>query len=319
MWVWDKNRPTRIIPRTEVHTTQDVTIEELKTDGEIDTTLPIGLRADRRVAGLVLLAIDVGNTQTVVGLYDGERLADHWRTASVRSQTADELAVELSGLLAVRGRSFADVDCHGGVVRRPAACGRSCAGMARTHFGHEALIVAPGVETGLPLLVDNPHEVGPDRVANCVAALALRPGPLMVVDFGTAINFDAVSAAGEFVGGAIAPGVEVSMRRARRARRPAVRDRAGGAAGAAIGREHRREHAVRARSSAAPGWWTGWWAGSARAGWRRPRGRHGRPGRRDRAPLRDHRHGRAVAHARRATPDLGAKSGGVTLGVTAVR
>jgi type III pantothenate kinase len=83
--------------------------------------------------------------------------------------------------------------------------------MARTHLGHEALIVGPGVRTGLPLLVDSPHEVGPDRVANCVAALALMSGPLVVVDFGTAINFDAVSAGGEFVGGAIAPGVEVAV------------------------------------------------------------------------------------------------------------
>ena len=158
----------------------------------------------------MLLAIDVGNTQTVVGLYDGERLADHWRTASVRSQTADELAVELAGLLAVRGRSFADIDAtvaSSGVPQLAV----ELAGMARSYFGHEALILAPGVKTGLPLMVDNPHEVGPDRVANCVAALSLRPAPLIVVDFGTAINFDAVSAAGEFVGGAIAPGVEVSM------------------------------------------------------------------------------------------------------------
>ncbi len=83
--------------------------------------------------------------------------------------------------------------------------------MARSHFGHEALVVGPGVRTGLPLLVDNPHEVGADRVANCVAALERHPGPLVVVDFGTAINFDAVSAAGEFVGGAIAPGLEVAV------------------------------------------------------------------------------------------------------------
>jgi type III pantothenate kinase len=143
----------------------------------------------------LLLALDVGNTQTVAGLYDGARLVEHWRTTSVRSQTADELAVELAGLLSIRRRSFADVT----------------ATMTRTHFGHEALVVGPGVRTGLPLLVDNPHEVGADRVANCVAALERHPGPLVVVDFGTAINFDAVSAAGEFVGGAIAPGLEVSV------------------------------------------------------------------------------------------------------------
>ena len=153
----------------------------------------------------MLLALDVGNTQTVVGLYDGELLRDHWRTTSVRSRTADELAVELAGLLAIRGRSFADVSAtvaSSGVPQIAVAL----AAMARAHFGHEALIVGPGIRTGLPLMVDNPHEVGSDRVANCVAALALRPGPLVVVDFGTAINFDAVSAAGEFIGGAIAPG-----------------------------------------------------------------------------------------------------------------
>ena len=158
----------------------------------------------------MLLALDVGNTQTVVGLYDGELLRDHWRTTSVRSRTADELAVELAGLLAIRGRSFADVSAtvaSSGVPQIAVAL----AEMARAHFGHEALIVGPGIRTGLPLMVDNPHEVGSDRVANCVAALALRPGPMVVVDFGTAINFDAVSAAGEFVGGAIAPGLEVSV------------------------------------------------------------------------------------------------------------
>ncbi len=158
----------------------------------------------------MLLALDVGNTQTVVGLYDGELLRDHWRTTSVRSRTADELAVELSGLLAIRGRSFADVSAtvaSSGVPQIAVAL----AEMARAHLGHEALIVGPGVRTGLPLMVDSPHEVGPDRVANCVAALALRPGPLVVVDFGTAINFDAVSAAGEFIGGAIAPGLEVAV------------------------------------------------------------------------------------------------------------
>ena len=144
----------------------------------------------------MLLALDVGNTQTVVGLYDGELLRDHWRTTSVRSRTFDELAVELSGLLAIRGRSFEDISAtvaSSGVPQITVAL----AEMARAHLGHEALIVGPGVRTG--------------RVANCVAALALRPGPLVVVDFGTAINFDAVSAAGEFIGGAIAPGLEVAV------------------------------------------------------------------------------------------------------------
>jgi type III pantothenate kinase len=158
----------------------------------------------------VLLALDVGNTQTVVGLYDGGTLAEHWRTTSVRTHTADELAVELAGLLAIRGRSFTDVSATVASSGVPQLAD-SLSEMARSHFGHEALVVGPGVRTGLPLLVDNPHEVGADRVANCVAALERHPGPLVVVDFGTAINFDAVSAAGEFVGGAIAPGLEVSV------------------------------------------------------------------------------------------------------------
>jgi type III pantothenate kinase len=158
----------------------------------------------------LLLALDVGNTQTVMGLYDGARLVDHWRTTSVRSQTADELAVELAGLLSIRGRSFADVTATVASSGVPQLAD-SLSEMTQAHFGHEALVVGPGVRTGLPLLVDNPHEVGADRVANCVAGLERHPGPLVVVDFGTAINFDAVSAAGEFVGGAIAPGLEVSV------------------------------------------------------------------------------------------------------------
>ncbi len=158
----------------------------------------------------MLLAIDVGNTQTVVGLYDGDRLAEHWRTASVRGRTADELAVELQGLLAVRGRGFADVTAtvaSSGVPQLSEALRQA----ASTHLGHEALLVGPGVDTGLELRVDNPAEVGPDRIANCVAALALGGGPLVVVDFGTAINFDAVSADGAFLGGAIAPGLQVAV------------------------------------------------------------------------------------------------------------
>jgi type III pantothenate kinase len=158
----------------------------------------------------LLLAIDVGNTQTVVGLYDGELLTEHWRVASVRTQTADELAVELHGLLSVRGRGFGDVTAtvaSSGVPQLAEALRQT----ARTHFGHDALVVGqPGVETGLELRVPNPSEVGADRIANSVAALALQSGPLVVVDFGTAINFDAVSADGAFLGGAIAPGLEIA-------------------------------------------------------------------------------------------------------------
>jgi type III pantothenate kinase len=158
----------------------------------------------------VLLAIDVGNTQTVVGLYDGDRLTDHWRVASVRSQTADELAVELHGLLSVRGREFSDISAtvaSSGVPQLAEALRQA----SRAHFGHEALIVGAGVDTGLELRVPSPSEVGADRIANSVAALSLQPGPIVVVDFGTAVNFDAVSVDGAFLGGAIAPGLEVAV------------------------------------------------------------------------------------------------------------
>ena len=189
------------------------------------------------------MAIDVGNTQTVVGLYDGELLADHWRVASVRTQTADELAVELHGLLSVRGRGFEDVTAtvaSSGVPQLAEALRQT----ARTHFGHDALVVGqPGVETGLELRVPSPHEVGADRVANSVAALALQPGPLIVVDFGTAINFDAVSADGAFLGGAIAPGLEIAT--------SALGERASALFGVELRApragdrpHHRREHAV---------------------------------------------------------------------------
>jgi type III pantothenate kinase len=110
----------------------------------------------------------------------------------------------------VRGRGFADVTAtvaSSGVPKLAEALRQT----AREHFGHEALVVGPGVRTGIELRVDNPHEVGADRVANSVAALSIQPGPLVVVDFGTAINFDAVSADGAFIGGAIAPGLEVAV------------------------------------------------------------------------------------------------------------
>jgi type III pantothenate kinase len=158
----------------------------------------------------LLLAIDVGNTQTVLGLYDGERLLEHWRTRSVHSQTADELAALVQGLLELRGRRLADVGASVLSSTVP-QLGLELEAMARLHLGHEPVVVGPGVRSGLPLMVDNPHEVGPDRVVNCVAAVALLGAPCIVVDFGTAITFDAVSAEGAFVGGAIAPGVEVAM------------------------------------------------------------------------------------------------------------
>ena len=165
----------------------------------------------------MLLAIDAGNTQTVAGLYDGARALEHWRTTTVRTHTADELALELRGLLELRGRALADV------TGMCLACGVPAltieyAAVAADRLGCPAVIVGPGIETGVGMRVDNPDEVGPDRIANAAAAFGRYGGPCVVVDFGTAINFDAVSAAGEFVGGAIAPGVQVAT--------DALRDRA---------------------------------------------------------------------------------------------
>jgi type III pantothenate kinase len=166
--------------------------------------------AGERPAGRLLLAIDVGNTQTVIGLYDGPDLVDHWRTTSTRSRTADELAAGLRALLGLRGRDLRDVAATV-VSSTVPQLGLELAAMARIHLGHDALVVGPGVRSGLPLEVDSPHEVGPDRVVNCVAAVERHGAPCIVVDFGTAITFDAVSPAGAFVGGAIAPGLEIAM------------------------------------------------------------------------------------------------------------
>jgi type III pantothenate kinase len=158
----------------------------------------------------MLLAVDVGNTQTVLGLFDGERLVEHWRVATEAERTGDELAVLLADLLDLRGRSFEDVDgiCLASSV--PLLL-RSYQELAERHLSAPILILGPGTRTGIPILYDDPREVGPDRIANAVAARERYGAPCIVVDFGTSTNFDAVSADGEFVGGVLAPGIESSM------------------------------------------------------------------------------------------------------------
>ena len=161
----------------------------------------------------MLLAIDVGNTQTVLGLYaeGSAELFDHWRISTIANRTSDELAVLVQEFLAFHGFTFAGQ--VGGVavssvVPRVTAAMRE---MVRRYMGFEALVIEPGVRTGMPILYDNPKEVGADRIANAVGAFDLYGGPTIVVDFGTATTFDAVSAKGEYLGGAIVPGIEISL------------------------------------------------------------------------------------------------------------
>src|SRR4051812_21173057 len=158
----------------------------------------------------MLLAVDVGNTQTVLGLWDGERLAARWRVATQPQLTADDLAVALDGLLALHRHTRSGVDALA-VSSTVPALGAEWARLGERHLGVDPLVVGTGIRSGMPVLMDNPREVGPDRIVNSVAAYARYGGPCIVVDFGTATTFDAVSRAGEYVGGVLAPGIEISM------------------------------------------------------------------------------------------------------------
>jgi type III pantothenate kinase len=153
----------------------------------------------------VLLAVDVGNTQTVLGLYAGEELREHWRLASERTRTGDELGVFYSGLFELE-----EVD---GIVLSTTVppLVREYELFAERWAHAPLLVLGPGVKTGIPIRYDDPREVGPDRIANAVAGQARYGAPVIVVDFGTSTNFDIVSQAGEYVGGVLAPGIEISM------------------------------------------------------------------------------------------------------------
>jgi type III pantothenate kinase len=153
----------------------------------------------------MLLAVDVGNTQTAIGLYDGERLTDHWRLATERSRTGDELGVLLGGLLDLE--SVSGICLASTVPTLLAEWERVAERWAQAPL----LAVGPGVKTGIPIRYDDPREVGPDRIVNSVAAKTRYGAPVIVVDFGTSTNFDVVSRDGEYVGGVLAPGVEISM------------------------------------------------------------------------------------------------------------
>jgi len=158
----------------------------------------------------VLLVVDVGNTQTHLGVFRGDELAYDWRFATVRESTADELGARLRSLLALRDLAFADIDASILSATVP-QLRPEWAAMAERYLGHEMPVVGPGMRTGMPIRMDNPREVGADRLVNAVAAYDRIGGPCVIVDFGTAITYDVVSAGGEYVGGIIAPGVEISM------------------------------------------------------------------------------------------------------------
>src|SRR5262245_3651767 len=153
----------------------------------------------------MLLAVDVGNTQTVLGLYEDGELAEHWRLASDRTRTGDELGVLLGGLLDPDG---VDGVCLSTTV--PTIV-REWEALAERWAQAPLLVVGPGSKTGIPIRYDDPREVGPDRIVNAVAARSRYGAPAIVVDFGTSTNFDVVSPNGEYVGGVLAPGHEIPM------------------------------------------------------------------------------------------------------------
>jgi type III pantothenate kinase len=160
----------------------------------------------------MLLAVDVGNTETMLGIFRDRELAWHWRMRTAPDRTADELALLFGGFLEQRDLSF-DRNVTAVVVSSvvPTAT-QALRQMVERYFGFRPLVVEPGIKTGVPVLTDNPKEVGADRVVNAVATLDRYGGPAIVVDFGTATTFDAVSEAGEYLGGVIAPGVQISAR-----------------------------------------------------------------------------------------------------------
>ena len=171
----------------------------------------------------MLLAVDVGNTQTHLGMFRDDELVEHWRFATVRFATADELASVLSSLLALRELGLRDADAAivSSVVPTLAHEYEQVIGR---YFDGNGALVGPALKTGMPIRIDTPQELGADRLANAVAAYDRVGGACIAVDFGTAINYDVVSAEGEYLGGVISPGIEISLEAlaARAARLPRV-------------------------------------------------------------------------------------------------
>jgi type III pantothenate kinase len=157
----------------------------------------------------VLLAVDVGNTNIVYGLFDGERLVHQFRVESARGRTADEYAVQLRALLDMSGIAPSAVDAAIVACVVPSLTDPMVQLVQRA-FGREALVVGPGIRTGMAILIENPREVGADRIADAVAGYDRAKGGVIVVDFGTSTNFDVVTPKGEYLGGVLAPGLQIS-------------------------------------------------------------------------------------------------------------
>ncbi len=158
----------------------------------------------------MLLVIDIGNTNIVLGVFEGKTLKHHWRLGTAPERSVDEYASVLRSFLSMENLTPADVG----------AAAVSCVvppvewvivRMLEKYFKVQPLVVGPGIKTGMKILYENPREVGADRIVNAVAALELRPGPMIVVDFGTATTFDAISAEGAYLGGSIVPGINISL------------------------------------------------------------------------------------------------------------
>ncbi len=159
----------------------------------------------------MLLVVDVGNTQTVIGLLDDGVIVADWRLATVRHRTADEMAGLLQGFFSLLGERLKSVVTEVAVASVVPRLTARWVAMSEKHLGVTPFVLGPGVRTGMRILLKNPAEVGADRIANAVAGHESYGAPVIVVDFGTSTNFDVVDGNGDYVGGSIAPGVEVSM------------------------------------------------------------------------------------------------------------
>lgn len=159
----------------------------------------------------MLLVVDVGNTQTHIGVIDDGTVVDEWRMATVRHRTSDEIAGVLQGLFSLRGQRLKETIDEVGVASVVPRLTQQWEEMCQKHLGVTAFVVGPGARTGMRIKTRNPAEVGADRIVNAVAAYEAYGGPCIVADYGTATTFDVISADGDYLGGAIAPGIEVSL------------------------------------------------------------------------------------------------------------